>query len=174
MASVGHVFVGLAAARKYSGDSASSRQRWLAAVAFAALGLLPDADVVGFLFGVAYGDAWGHRGASHSLVMAFVTALLLAVLAVRSLNDRRRVFFYTWLVITSHGLLDMCTTGGKGVALLWPFDLTRYFFPWQFIPVAPIGHHFFSARGFYVAVAELMWFAPFWLYAIWPRRKRAL
>jgi len=28
-----------------------------------------------------------------------------------------------------HGLLDMITNGGKGVAFLWPFTSERFFFP---------------------------------------------
>ncbi len=34
--------------------------------------MLPDADVLSFNFGVAYGNVFGHRGFTHSLVFAFV------------------------------------------------------------------------------------------------------
>ncbi|MBT9395525.1 metal-dependent hydrolase [Hymenobacter sp. NST-14] len=40
---------------------------WLLAAACA---FLPDADVIGFRFHVAYASCWGHRGLSHSLLAA--------------------------------------------------------------------------------------------------------
>jgi inner membrane protein len=36
--------------------------------------VLPDVDVIGFEFGIPYGDFWGHRGFTHSLVFAAVLA----------------------------------------------------------------------------------------------------
>jgi inner membrane protein len=55
-------------------------------------------------------------------------------------------------------LLDALTTGGKGVALLSPFDNTRYFFPWKVIKVSPIGiSKFFSEWGMRVVISELKW-----------------
>ena len=74
-------------------------------------------------------------------------------------------------VVASHPLLDSLTTGGKGCALLWPFDLTRYFAPWRLIPVAPIGLAFFSSRGLAVAFVELLLFLPCFIYALWPQRR---
>jgi inner membrane protein len=77
-------------------------------------------------------------------------------------------------VAVSHGLLDTLTFGGGlGCALLWPFSEERYWAPLRFIPIAPIGHHMFSARGALVVAAEVLIFAPFWLYATWPRRQPA-
>ncbi|KFB98094.1 putative membrane-bound metal-dependent hydrolase [Trabulsiella guamensis ATCC 49490] len=37
-----------------------------------ALSMLPDADVLAFKFGIAYGNIFGHRGFTHSLLFAFV------------------------------------------------------------------------------------------------------
>ena len=31
--------------------------------------VIPDLDVIGFGFGVHYGDFWGHRGFTHSLLL---------------------------------------------------------------------------------------------------------
>jgi len=36
-----------------------------------------------------------------------------------------------FFVAASHGLLDAMTRGGEGVALLSPFDTTRYFLFWR-------------------------------------------
>ena len=41
--------------------------------------LLPDIDVVGYYFGVRYGDMLGHRGFSHSLLFALLVAVLVTV-----------------------------------------------------------------------------------------------
>ena len=60
--------------------------------------------------------------------------------------------------MATHGLLDAMTTGGLGVALLAPFNDTRYFFPWRPIAVSPIGvRPFFSARGVLVLANEAKW-----------------
>jgi inner membrane protein len=64
MASVGHIVVGIAAARVYE-DGRSPR--WSSMAWGSALSLLPDADVSGFALGVKYADPWGRRGATHSL-----------------------------------------------------------------------------------------------------------
>jgi inner membrane protein len=121
----------------------------------AALAMLPDADVIGFRLGVTYGDDWGHRGASHSLLFAaLVTMVLLAVWpAARSRLAACFLYFST----ASHGLLDTLTNGGMGVALFWPFDTTRYFALWHPILVAPIGARFFTARGIATLLAESRW-----------------
>ncbi|MFZ5895199.1 MAG: metal-dependent hydrolase [Myxococcota bacterium] len=166
MASLGHVAVGMAAAR------ASGRVRhkvWLA-VLLSAVSLLPDADVIGFAFGVRYGAPWGHRGATHSFVFALLVALVVSQAASLFGVSKLRLFVIAACVAASHGLLDALTDGGRGIALLWPFTTKRYFAPWRPIPVAPIGLRFLSPRGIFVAVAELVLFAPLFLYALWPRR----
>ncbi|HEL3158196.1 TPA: metal-dependent hydrolase [Stenotrophomonas maltophilia] len=53
--------------------------RLLAAGVIAAM--LPDADVLAFALHIPYADAFGHRGASHSLLFAGVLAALAAALA---------------------------------------------------------------------------------------------
>ncbi len=40
------------------------------------LAMLPDADVLSFKFGIAYGNVFDHCGFTHSLVFAFVVPLL--------------------------------------------------------------------------------------------------
>src|SRR5262245_47295088 len=45
------------------------RRFWFAAIVCACL---PDADVIGFPLGIRYGDLFGHRGFSHSLLFAVV------------------------------------------------------------------------------------------------------
>lgn len=133
--------------------------------------MLPDADAIGFLFGVRYRDEWGHRGATHSLAFAAGTSLAVWLAAPWFGASRSRAATSALLVVASHPLLDMLTTGGLGCALAWPFDLTRYFLPWRLIPVAPIGRAFLSPRGLAVAAVELLLFLPFFVYALWPLRR---
>jgi inner membrane protein len=136
--------------------------------AWSVLSLLPDADVIGFSFGVRYGDPWGHRGATHSLIVAVAVGLAVGLAARRFGRPVRRTALFAIAVLASHGLLDTLTDGGLGCALFWPFDLTRYFAPWRPIPVAPIGLAFFSPYGLIVSATELVLFAPLVFYALRP------
>ena len=124
----------------------------LAGVAFS---IIPDADVIGFRLGIEYADAWGHRGATHSLAFA---ALAVSALALIWCEARS---FAGWLFLAaamaSHGLLDTLTDGGLGAALFWPFDNARIFATETPIRVSPIGAGFFSARGLETLISEIKW-----------------
>jgi inner membrane protein len=133
--------------------------RWSAACA-----MLPDADVIGFGFGIRYGDFLGHRGFTHSLLFAALTGVVVARVVAppsRDAGARRRALrvltIYFALVTASHGVLDALTNGGLGIAFFSPFDTTRHFFPWRPIAVSPIGARFFSERGMNVLLSELRW-----------------
>ena len=121
----------------------------------AALAMLPDLDVIGLRLGVPYDSAWGHRGAMHSLAMGAILVTGMAAFAPALRKGWSLPFLF--LAAASHGLLDTMTDGGRGVALLWPFDVTRYFAPWRTIRVSPIGARFFTARGMTTAISELQW-----------------
>ena len=174
MASLGHVAIGIAAAR-FETPVAASRARFAAAALFwSALSLLPDADVLGFRVGIAYSDPWGHRGATHSLCFALLGGAAIG-LAARAFRARAwRTGALAALVLASHGLLDTLTDGGLGCALFWPFSDERFFAPWRPLPVAPIGRAFLSSWGLHVALFETAVFAPFIVYALWPRTRRKL
>jgi membrane-bound metal-dependent hydrolase YbcI (DUF457 family) len=43
-------------------------------LAFSALSLAPDLDVIAFRFGIPYSAPFGHRGAAHSILVALVGA----------------------------------------------------------------------------------------------------
>lgn len=126
-------------------------------LAGAVAAMLPDADVVAFKFGIAYADALGHRGASHSIVFALLLGAL-AALCHRPLRAKASsAFLFVGMTVLSHPLLDMLTNGGLGVALLWPGSDQRFFAPWQVIEVSPFAHRFFSARGVDVLLSEARW-----------------
>jgi inner membrane protein len=141
--------------------------------------VLPDLDVIGFHFGIPYGDFWGHRGFTHSLLFAAVLATFVAILGFRRLPrgvNLVRIWSYLFLATASHGFLDSMTDGGLGVAFFSPFDNHRYFLPWRPIRVSPIGvGRFFSERGLTVLQSELLWiWVPAGLFAVsaWLLRRR--
>ena len=177
MASLGHIAVGMATARLYpvaaariSPDQRPSPPLSLSSALFwSAVSFLPDADVVGFAMGVGYPDEWGHRGAAHSLVFAVAVGAIIGAAAPLCRRPAIRTGVLAMLALASHPLLDTLTDGGLGCALFWPFDLTRYFAPWNPIPVSPIGLAFFSPYGMYAASVELLYFAPLIWFALRPR-----
>lgn len=166
MASLGHIVVGMAAARVHPRDGSAHRPALAAMVFWAALSFLPDADVIGFGLGVRYEDPWGHRGATHSLAFALALGTVIGLLAPRFGRPALRTGVMATLVVASHALLDTLTDGGLGCALFWPFDLTRYFAPWTPLPVSPIGLGYLSPYGLYVAVVEMTLFAPLLFFAL--------
>ncbi|MGA2422262.1 MAG: metal-dependent hydrolase, partial [Candidatus Acidiferrum sp.] len=131
---------------------------WMVGAVCAAI---PDADVIGFAFGIHYGDFWGHRGFTHSLAFAAMLATTVVLVGFRhALPDIRRLtlWFCFFLATASHGLLDAMTDGGLGVAFFAPFDNHRYFLPWRPIRVSPIGiSRFFTYRGVAVIQSEMLW-----------------
>jgi inner membrane protein len=130
-------------------------------IAGAICSVIPDIDVIGFRFGIHYGDFWGHRGFTHSLVFAALLAAVVTVVMFRrgvSGIGRLALLAYLFLATASHGLLDAMTNGGLGVAFFSPFDSTRYFLPWRPIRVSPIVvTRFFTPQGFAILQSELLW-----------------
>jgi len=133
--------------------------------------MLPDIDVTGFSFGIPYDAMLGHRGLTHSLTFA---ALVAAVVTwhlshpshlphpshpshLSHPSNPSHLFLWLFAVTASHGILDACTDGGRGIAFFAPFSANRYFFPWRPIEVSPIGAAFFSPRGLRVLVSESRW-----------------
>lgn len=152
---------------------------WLAG---ALCSVVPDLDVIGFRFGIHYGDFWGHRGFTHSLFFAALLASAVMILGFRRAVpqvNRYSLLLYLFLATASHGVLDAMTNGGLGVAFFAPFDDRRYFLPWRPIQVSPIGvRRFFTGRGLAVVRTELFWI---WIPAavlalsvwLWRQRKSA-
>lgn len=83
------------------------------------LAMLPDADVLAFKFGVAYGNIFGHRGFTHSLLFALVVPILCVLAGRRWFRaSLTRCWLFLTVSLLSHSLLDSITTGGKGVGWL--------------------------------------------------------
>jgi inner membrane protein len=167
MASIGHILVGLAAAR-VAEPHARLGARLYTAIGLATLSLLPDLDVFAFRLGIPYEAPFGHRGASHSLAAAVVIGIAVALMWRPPRRTLLRTAVLCIAVVATHGLLDMLTDGGEGVALAWPISDARMFFDWRPLPVSPIGRAIVSARGLEVLATELLWFAPLLAFGLWP------
>ncbi|OGF64381.1 MAG: hypothetical protein A2Y62_00790 [Candidatus Fischerbacteria bacterium RBG_13_37_8] len=137
--------------------------------------VIADADVVGFRLGIEYNSFWGHRGFFHSLFFALLFAFICALLFFREhvLFSRKwwRYMLFFSILGASHSITDAFTSGGYGIALLSPFDTTRYFFPFTPIEVAPISiRKFLSCQGIRVMASEIIciWL-PIFIFGFWPR-----
>jgi inner membrane protein len=168
MASVfSHALMAVTIGKSYSKKFGSAKSLVLCCIC----AVIPDADVLMFNF-VPYEHFLGHRGFFHSLFFCFLLAVLITAAFYRKeklsgLNGIKYILFF-FLCGASHGLLDMLTNGGMGVAIFSPFDNHRYFFPWRPIKVSPIGvQSFFSQRGINVIKSEFIWIGiPCFIYML--------
>jgi len=123
-----------------------------------AASVFPDLDVLAFKFGIAYSDDMGHRGITHSLFFALIVGLLAYYFAPLLRSPPKRAALFVFIAGLSHGILDMFTNGGLGIAFFWPFSHERFFMPWQMIEVSPLKiDQVLSARGMTVFYSELRW-----------------
>lgn len=111
---LGHGLAGMSAwalARSFPAFEPVRHRAWFAAAAAAAV--LPDLDSLVGLH---------HRGKTHTLGFAVVTAGLIAGIAAASY--RRREILWLWpaftLIVWSHPVMDLLTGGGPTVSLFWP------------------------------------------------------
>src|SRR4051812_20035469 len=81
--------------------------------------VIPDADVIMFNF-VSYGHFLGHRGFFHSFFFCLLLAVIITVVFYKKEKLLSRIglkyILFFFLCGASHGLLDMLTNGGMGVA----------------------------------------------------------
>jgi inner membrane protein len=131
---------------------------WALGVACA---MAPDLDVLAFRLGISYDDLLGHRGLWHSIPFAALFAALVTLAAfpvARPAFSRVRAFAFLFLATASHGLLDMLTNGGLGVALWSPLENERRFFAFRPIEVSPLDvRAFLSPRGLAILANEARW-----------------
>ncbi len=167
---VGHALAGAAAGWALAGRprgigrDARYRTIWRHGAVFAALGMLPDLDLLLPL---------EHRAASHSLTAAFVAGLVAA-----ALTGRGRFGIAAGTAYATHVLLDWLgtdTSAPFGVMALWPFShayyestlhlfhaISRRFGTWHF--------WIHNARAL---ARELLILVPPAALALWRRRSQA-
>lgn len=150
----GHALASTVLGKAFFHKIADKKLLWLGAASAA----LPDVDVIAFRFGIPYEHILGHRGFTHSFGFALLWALLLCFVFYRKKMHRIAVFCFFFIATVSHPLLDMCTNGGRGCAILWPLTEERFFFPFRPIQVSSIyPSQFFSEWGLRVLASELFW-----------------
>ena len=153
-----HSFTGLVSgAAAY--DKSFPKRFWLFSIICS---IIPDADVICFELGFSYDHFLGHRGFFHSLFFACILGSFMGFLlmGVKKIEWRKRLFFagYFSFLISLHDILDAFTNGGLGVALLSPFDTTRYFSPYTPIKVSPINPYtFFNGGALDILKNEVLW-----------------
>lgn len=153
---VSHALVGYTLARVLPLPARSAKISVVAALA----AMLPDADML-LHHWVAWNNWFSHRGLSHSLAFAVAVSVPVAWAVDRECRASAQrlallsAFFA--LAIASHALLDACTNGGRGVALLAPFNWNEYFFRLRPLEVSPFWAGIFSPRGWLVAKSEMLW-----------------
>jgi inner membrane protein len=144
-----HAIAGIAIAQVFAPCS----RRGEISLYAAGCAMLPDIDVLGFPLGIQYGDLFGHRGFTHSLLFGGLVAAMVTLL----LRSKLPVFICLFIATASHGILDAFTDGGLGVAFLSPFDPARFFFSVRPILVSPLSASaFLSERGISVFWSEMV------------------
>jgi inner membrane protein len=150
-----HMIAGLGVAACFHGPETPASLWALGAFC----GALPDIDVIGFRFGARRGSLLGHRGITHSLLVAvgFATAIAAHLHGPLGLT-LVRMWLFVFLATISHSLLDALTNGGPGVAFFAPFENRRFFFPFRPIEVCNFGLRWlFTPRGAVVLASECLW-----------------
>jgi len=88
----------------------------------AALGTLPDLDIIANLFLDPVGSLAAHRAASHSFIVVLVAAPIIGAL-LKKLHAKDKVPFMEWtamvfLVLATHIFVDLLTV--YGTQIFWP------------------------------------------------------
>ncbi len=78
-----HAIVALAMGKAFQNKELSWRELFLGALC----SVVPDFDVIGLYVGIQYGDMWGHRGLTHSIVFAALLAASLVAVWYRGKDD---------------------------------------------------------------------------------------
>jgi inner membrane protein len=151
-----HGFVGLV-----FGKSSEAKKNWLFWLLIVICSVIPDADVVAFKLGIPYGNAFGHRGFSHSIFFALLISIIVVLVFYRKLPRFTKswwsLLLLFFLTSVSHSILDAMTNGGLGVAFFAPFSNQRYFFSFKPIVVAPLSISRFFSSGYRVILSEIIW-----------------
>ena len=104
----------------------------------AACAALPDIDAIGWPLHVSAASLFGHRGITHSLTFALVSAAVATIVFFRGnqwTQGRARIALTLGLALVSHACLDALSTYSVGVEFFAPFSQQRFRFPWT--PLGP-------------------------------------
>lgn len=120
----------------------------------------PDLDVVGYHLGYDDLHYLGHRGISHSILVAVLVGPLLSYIwywkrAVSAIFAWQAASLAS-AALLSHTLLDMLTDGNVGVAALAPFDTGRYFFAGRLLVDTPMYDDFIQFQSVRALASEFI------------------
>jgi len=105
---------------------------WRLVIAAMIAATLPDLDAIWKHFlHLGSGSIYSHRGAAHSLFAALLVGAILSIFCKWFRVQRLTAAVVIAASTASHGLLDMMTDGGEGVAYLWPVTSVRLFADWR-------------------------------------------
>lgn len=112
---------------------------WKLLAAAAAAAAVPDIDTVAHrLFHIAFVSVYSHRGFTHSLFFAVAVGFLASLFHRRLAVSPLGAGVVVGASMASHGLLDMMTTPGLGVAYLWPLSSQRLSADWRPIQASQV------------------------------------
>ena len=132
-----HAVVPIAAAISFGNHAGSKRLLAVAVIA----AMIPDLDVLMHpLFNLPLNSVYGHRGAFHSLFFAILAGLVTTGFHCHLKASRLAAAIAVAAAMASHGLLDMLTTNGGGVAYLWPISSMRVYADWRPLPGSVESH----------------------------------
>jgi inner membrane protein len=172
MSVLGHIAIGVVTARAVTPPEEDHERLAGRMVGLSLLAILPDSDFILSALAPRV-ELLEHRGATHSLAVALTVGLVIAfAMSLSGNGDALRWGIIAGAVVASHGLIDTLGQTDLGVALFWPFSDVRVLAPWHVLPnpalYRPLVTNFFGEL-----VIEAVVFIPAWLYAFWPRRRRA-
>ncbi|UCC53281.1 MAG: metal-dependent hydrolase, partial [Anaerolineaceae bacterium] len=175
-----HSLIGLTASQVFRPNLDKS-ERYIFVGLSILLPILPDLDGLSLIFKwLPYGHEYGHRGFGHSLFAAALIGAIATVFMIRITRDLSQIWpillLYFTAITSTHGILDMATSGGKGIAVFAPFSDERYFLPFRPIYSAPMRpSNFISRYGLNSIMSEaLTIWAPCFAILIFTRRLSSL
>lgn len=128
---------------------------------------IPDIDVLSYLLPMAETHSLGHRGLTHSVLFAFVVALVIVRCFYRHYSPSQWQYWglHLWFFLgtLSHGLLDALVDSNLGVAFLWPMHTQRYLFTWRPLLDLPIDISVLTSLHFWYAQLIELQFISFLL-----------
>src|SRR5258708_35787926 len=130
-----HALIGAVQGGAGKRDWRKNRMFWTVAIVCS---ILPDIDVIGFKLGVRYGDLWGHRGMTHSLLFAAIIGVAAAACFREPWREKWKLALLFFAITASHGVLDALTNGGFGISFFSPLYYHRSFLPWRAPSVFPL------------------------------------
>jgi len=136
--------------------------RFRLAIVLGILAMIPDLDVIGFRYGISYGDALGHRGFTHSILFAALAGIITPFIAFPKINAFCRLWWtvagLAFIATLSHGLIDAFTDAGLGIGFFIPFENSRYFAPWRPLQTSPLSvSAFINGPALRILINEFLW-----------------